>query len=147
MNATHLVEILLTLGRAKEARRYAEEAIALTGDADPPTLQTLSCWATLSAFEGRVSEAAQLFGFLDAECPRQEVPRYPGQALRGKLDSLVESRFLVAELLDLCRGKRIHLEATFAPALLEANCALEQRLHKSRRVIAIYFGINSVVSI
>jgi hypothetical protein len=98
MNATHLVEILLTLGRAKEARRYAEEAIALTGDADPPTLQTLSCWATLSAFEGRVSEAAQLFGFLDAECPRQEVPRYPGQALRGKLDSLVESRFLVAEL-------------------------------------------------
>jgi predicted ATPase/DNA-binding winged helix-turn-helix (wHTH) protein len=100
MGAANLVEILLNLERTAEARPYAEEAIAQTGAADKPALLTLSCWAALSAFEGRLTEAVQLLGFLDVECERQETT-HREQPLQGKIDALFEATFSAAELQTL----------------------------------------------
>jgi predicted ATPase/DNA-binding winged helix-turn-helix (wHTH) protein len=75
----NLAAYLLARGSPEEARRVAEEAFSHLGKNDSPTVLSLQVWAVLAAFEGRLTQAAQLIGFVDAERVRKGQPRQPSE--------------------------------------------------------------------
>jgi tetratricopeptide (TPR) repeat protein len=68
---------LLHVGDVEEARFFAEEAFSCAGKANFPSSSELLLWAVLSAFEGRLIEAARLLGVVDAELERLGEPVDP----------------------------------------------------------------------
>ncbi len=84
-----LASYLLAQGSAGEARGFAAEAFAQLVQGGFVTARFLQIWAVLSALEGRLTEAAELLGFVDAERARRgepqvrsELPTYRALALR-----------------------------------------------------------------
>jgi predicted ATPase/DNA-binding winged helix-turn-helix (wHTH) protein len=97
---------LIARGRPSEARPPLEEALsALTERGDFPALSCLQPWAVLGAVEGRLVEAAQLVGFIDAERARLGRMQPPSeQPLRDRLMGLLEAGLQPAEL-EACRAE------------------------------------------
>jgi predicted ATPase/DNA-binding winged helix-turn-helix (wHTH) protein len=81
----NLAVYLLAQGDAEEARPIAEEALSLLGESENPAVWCLQVWAVLGAFEGRLTEAAQLIGFVDAERTRTRQPQPLEQLLYDDL--------------------------------------------------------------
>jgi hypothetical protein len=71
----NLAAYQLALGRPEAARPAAEEAFLRMGDSTSSNVHCLQIWAVLAGFEGRLREAAQLIGFVDAERVRKHQPR------------------------------------------------------------------------
>lgn len=70
-----LASYLLTQGNSAEARDAAEEAFVQLVLGDFVTPRFLQIWAVLSGMEGRLTEAAQLIGYVDAERARRGEPQ------------------------------------------------------------------------
>ncbi|HEY2048134.1 MAG TPA: winged helix-turn-helix domain-containing protein [Caulobacteraceae bacterium] len=123
---------LIARGRPLEARPPLAEALsALTERGNFPALSCLQPWAVLGAVEGRLLEAAQLVGFIDAERARLgQAPAPSEQPLRDRLMGLLEAGLQPAEL-ETCRAEgarwseaeaiefaTAHLLPAFAPSAL-----------------------------
>lgn len=95
----NLATYQLALGRPEDARPAAEEAFVRTGDSTSSMLPCLQIWAVLAAFEGRLTEAARLIGFVDAERVRKRQPRRaPEQGLYGELMRRLDAGLQAADL-------------------------------------------------
>jgi tetratricopeptide (TPR) repeat protein len=98
----HMTAYLLARGSPEEARPVAEEALSRIGDSTSSTMSCLSLWAVLAAFEGRLTEAAQLISFVDAERVRKRQPRPPPELpLYNELIRRLEAGIPAADLLTL----------------------------------------------
>jgi tetratricopeptide (TPR) repeat protein len=94
----NLAGYLLAWGSPEEARPLAEEGFLRFGELARDS--HLQIWAVLAAFEGCLTEAAQLIGFVDAERVRNGQPREPGsQRLYDELMRRLETGLPAADLL------------------------------------------------
>jgi predicted ATPase/DNA-binding winged helix-turn-helix (wHTH) protein len=99
----HLAAYLLAGDNPRQARGLLEEAyarfVAEAGFLDPSDLQI---WAVLVGLEGRLTEAARLIGFVDAERERTARPRQKTEErLYGELSRRLEAGLPAAELASL----------------------------------------------
>jgi len=93
---------LLAEGETAEARSLVEEAFPGFVARDETACWALQICAVLSAFEGRLNEAARLIGFIDAERMRTGQPLgIQEQRLYGELSSRLGQKFSVDELVSL----------------------------------------------
>jgi tetratricopeptide (TPR) repeat protein len=96
----NLAAYLLARDSPGEARPFAEEAFACFGETNMAATGFLQIWAALVASEGRLPEAAQLIGFVDAERVRSRQPRLSSeQLLYDQLMRRLEIGLPVADLL------------------------------------------------
>jgi predicted ATPase/DNA-binding winged helix-turn-helix (wHTH) protein len=96
----NLAAYLLARDNPQEARCYATEAFAHLSESQIHRMALLQVWAVLAGFEGNLTEAAQLIGFVDAERARAQTPRQsPEQRLYCKLMRRLEAGLPAAELL------------------------------------------------
>ena len=94
----NLAPYLLAAGRPEEARPIAEEGFSRFGDLGRHS--DLQVWAVLAAFERRLTEAAQLIGFVDAERVRTgQPPRRSEQRLYDELMRRLQTGLPAADLL------------------------------------------------
>jgi len=95
----NLAAYQLARGRPGDARPPAEEALLRVGDSTSSMLPCLQIWAVLAAFEGRLTEAAQLIGFVDAERVRKRQPlQRSEQRLYGELMRRLDAGLQAADL-------------------------------------------------
>jgi tetratricopeptide (TPR) repeat protein len=96
----NLGEYLIAKGRLAEARSQLEDALSILIDSG--TYSSLIClqpWAGLAGLEGRLPEAAQLVGFIDAERARRGQLLYPGEhALYDRLMGILQAGLPSVEL-------------------------------------------------
>ena len=98
--SAHLGELLIAKGQLSEARAQLEEALSILIDrGNYPSLGCLQPWAGLAGLEGRLTEAAQLIGFLDAERDRRGRVLNPGERpFYDRLMGILEAGLPSAEL-------------------------------------------------
>jgi len=124
---------LLALDRPIEARPVAEEALVRLGETDFPVVICLQIWAVLVAFEGRLKEAAQLIGFVDAERLRRTQPRTPAE--QRLYDELTQRLVLGAAASDVLAWRtegarweeRAALDFTFVRLMSRAAPSTRER--------------------
>jgi len=95
-----LGEFLIAKGEFAEARAQLEVALSILIEArNYPALACLQPWAGLAGLEGRLAEAAQLIGFVDAERERCGQLLYPGERpLYDRLMRILEAGLPPTEL-------------------------------------------------